>query len=313
MSILLIISDLFFYFFTFQLKDSGSKMSNSLLNFSEKSSSSALFSAEDLLAILGSDSLKIFDVRGTWKAPARALYQDYVEGHIPGAIFLDWTKDFLEQKCALNLASVSDLQRAELSFKKLGINKDDHVVIYDDYHHMFAGRIWWAMKYLGFENVKVLNGGWKKWTANTYPISMDIPSVELGSYVPKIENRWRVSLDEFISQQGLSCILDARGKSNYAGRKDEPRTGHIPGAINLPYHLFLDAETGVFLEPVNIKAIFDLHLPNWNNCKIISSCGSGYAGTVAMLALLELGVSSSLFDGSFAVWKQDASRKVEQS
>jgi thiosulfate/3-mercaptopyruvate sulfurtransferase len=288
-------------------------MSNTPSFHPNKTTSSALLSAEDLLSSLDSDSLKIFDVRGTWKTPARALYQDYLEGHIPGAIFIDWTKDFLEQNCTLNLASVSDLQRAELSFKKLGINKHDLVVIYDDYHHMFAGRIWWAMKYLGFENVKVLNGGWKKWTASTFPISTEIPTVDPGSYKPQQENKWRVDLDDFISKKEMACVLDARGNSNYAGKKDEPRSGHIPGAINLPYHLFLDAETGLFLEPANIKDIFDKHIHNWHRCKIISSCGSGYVGTVVILALMELGVNASLFDGSFAVWRQDISRNVEQS
>jgi len=289
-------------------------MSNTSYFFNDgPSSSSALISSEKLISLLGCETLKIFDVRGTWKTPARALYEDYQKGHLPGAIFLDWTKDLLEQNCPVNLASVSDQQRAVMSFQKLGIDKNDLVVIYDDYHHMFAGRIWWAMKYLGFENVKVLNGGWSNWTTNSLPISTEIPTVELGSYIPKPQNKWRVSLDEFLSKKDLACVIDARGKSNYTGHPDDPRSGHIPGAINMPYHLFLDPNTDLFLEATEILNLFDKQIKNWQTRNIISSCGSGYAGTIVMLALMELGVHSSLFDGSFALWKQDQSRLVEQS
>ena len=84
-----------------------------------------------------------FDVRGTWSTPARALPEEYDTAHIPGAVFLDWTQHFLEPGVAVGLASVSERTGAEAAFRDLGINEGDMVVLYDDYSHMFAGRLWW--------------------------------------------------------------------------------------------------------------------------------------------------------------------------
>ena len=117
---------------------------------------SPLISADQLEDLLGEPKVKIFDIRGTWKSPARALPQDYAAGHIPGAVFLDWTAHFIDTKEEIGLASVADSDQAADSFRALGINKDDVVILYDDYHHMLAGRIWWAMHYWGFATVRVL-------------------------------------------------------------------------------------------------------------------------------------------------------------
>ena len=70
---------------------------------------------------------------------------------------------------------------------------------------------------------------------------------------------------------------------------------------------------GLFQEKKSLRALFNGRAPNWRIEKIISSCGAGYSGTVAMLALADLGIQSSLFDESFSVWKLDPARPIEQS
>ena len=90
---------------------------------------SPLISANELYARLQEPGLRIFDVRGTWKTPARAQPEEYARSHIPGATFLDWTKEFLEQDVPLNLASVAGEQEADRSFVNLGINRSDLVVL----------------------------------------------------------------------------------------------------------------------------------------------------------------------------------------
>lgn len=132
-------------------------------------------------------------------------------------------------------------------FKRLGIDEDDLVILYDDYHHMQAGRIWWAMRYWGFENVKILNGGWKSWKLQGLPQSMDTKvATNEGAFQPKRQTHWRTGMDSFIKSRDTSCVLDARGTANYAGSPDDPKTGHIPGTINIPYSDLLDSETGCF-------------------------------------------------------------------
>lgn len=276
-------------------------------------SHSPLISTDQLATLLDEPSVKLFDVRGTWSTPARALPEEYDAGHIEGASFLDWTRHFVEQDVAPGLASVSDSNGAAEAFRTLGINNGDLVVLYDDYHHMQAGRIWWAMRYWGFADVRVLNGGWKRWLAEDRPVSKVRPQVLPGTFLPQQESELRVSLETFLSTKDHHCVIDGRGAENFAGKTEDPRTGHIPGALNVPFRTVLDPETGLFLDTETLSRVFDELAPQWRDTSIITSCGSGYAATVILLALAELERTAGLFDGSFAIWKQDPDRPVEQS
>lgn len=271
-----------------------------------------IINAEALLRLLGSDHVSIIDVRGAWSPEPRACRDDFDQGHIPGAIFLDWTKDFLEQGKPPGIASVSTVDEAANSFKRCGINGDCLVVVYDDYHHMFAGRIWWAMRYFGFANVSVLNGGWSHWKSQSLPVSKDSAEVLPGNYTPALSPQLRLDLDSFIRTKDSICALDGRGENSFLGEPDNPKSGHIPGTINMPFSLFLDERTGLFKEPDVITAILDLAVANWRTRDIVVSCGSGYSATVPMIALLTVGKFSTLFDESFAVWKQDETRPINK-
>ncbi len=276
-------------------------------------SPSPFISAEQLAGLLGEPTVKPFDVRGTWRTPARALPDDYAAGHIPGAFFLDWTEHFLEQGPAIGLASVADEAGAARAFEALGIDEGDLVVLYDDYHHMLAGRIWWAMRLWGFAGVRVLNGGWKSWSARGLPISDVAPPRVPGTFQPRKRDGLSVGLEAFSRTREQCCVIDARGAESFAGKPEDPRSGHIPGSMNLPYSDVLDPDSGLFLDPTAISRVFDEKAPQWRNREIVASCGSGYAATVILLALSELERAASLFDGSFALWKQDPDRPIAQS
>ena len=279
----------------------------------KKEVKSPLISAEDLNEILGKKNIKVFDVRGIWGTNPDSLYEEYKQGHIPTAVFLDWRKEFLEQDLDPNLAQVSSYEEAKESFKNLGINKEDIVILYDDYHKMFAGRIWWVMRYWGFNNVFVLNGGFKYWKLKNLAICEEIPELSIGSFEPVCQKNLRISLEDFLIEKDHSCVLDGRGVKGYKGDPEDPRSGHIPGAISTAYNITLDEQTGLFLEDKDLIELFDNKIPNMNDEKIIVSCGSGYSSTVVMLALAHLGLESRLFDESFAVWKLDPKRPIEQS
>lgn len=273
---------------------------------------SPLISAQELLDLLGQPQVKVFDVRGTWSTPARSLPDDYAAGHIPGAVFLDWTRTFLEAGVELGLADIADIDGARKSFKALGINEGDLVFLYDDYHHMQAGRVWWAMRHWGFDNVRVLDGGWKHWTAKSFLQSTDIAFASDGSFEPAANTHLRVDTEDFLKVKESSCLLDARGSASYAGYEDDPRSGHIPGALSIPFGSVLNQDTGCFLSDEDLRRVFQDAAPGWNERNVISSCGSGYAGTVLMLALEKLGVPSTLYDGSISAWKQDPNRPLTQ-
>lgn len=276
-------------------------------------SKSPLVSTDQLEKLIGAPDVKLFDVRGTWKSPARALPEDYAESHIPGATFLDWTRHFIDPDEMVGLASVADQKTAMQSFHALGIDSNDLVILYDNYHHMQAGRIWWAMRYWGFANVRVLNGGWDRWCTQSKPTTTDVPNVMLGDFAPVQQGELRISLTDFLASHTSHCLIDARGPISYAGTLDDPTTGHIPGALSIPFSKMLDDNSGLFLGGSALARVFDAHAPTWRDTPLIASCGSGYAATVTLLALSELGYVGRLFDGSFSVWKQDPNRPIEKS
>ncbi len=286
-----------------------------------KSNASPFISIDQLQQELDNPNVKIFDVRGKWNGSVSDAFNEYSQGHIKGAVFLDWMHHFLEPDISINLAPVASKENAQCSFDALGISADDPVVLYDDYNHMLAGRIWWAMRYWGFDNVKVLNGGWKKWQAEDLPLAkteeastaIDAPCLKAIFSVSEPKSALRVSLDEIINLKDSHCLIDARGPINYGGKPDDPRTGHIPGAINISFREVLDEATGLFKSDSALKEIFSSQINDFQNASIISSCGSGYAGTIILLALYQIGIEAPLFDDSFAVWKMDEERLVEQA
>ncbi len=157
------------------------------------------------------------------------------------------------------------------------------------------------MRHFGFENVRVLNGGWGHWQEKEFSISVETAKPTKGSFEPKLQTGWKIDIDDFLRAQSSSCVIDARGPISYAGDPDDPRTGHIPGTLSVPFSSLLDADTGLFLGKGALEHVLDTRAPGWRDAPVIASCGSGYAATVLLLALKEIGQNGVLFDGSFAV------------
>ncbi len=277
-----------------------------------RASASPLISADLLLEVQDDPSIKIFDVRGTWSSPARGLPEDYAEGHIPNAVFLDWTQHFIALGAAPGLAAIANESEARQSFSNLGISADDLVVLYDGSSHMHAGRIWLAMRHWGFTNVRVLDGGWLNWVAKGLPVSSDAKLPTVGAFEPVLHPGLKIDLDVFLAAKAEACVIDARGAANFAGNEEDPRTGHIPGALNVPFSAVLTSDTGEFLADADIRKTLDHLAPEWTSKPLIASCGSGYAATVILIALAKIGEKGTLFDGSFTEWKQDPNRPVAQ-
>ncbi len=274
--------------------------------------SSPLVSAEQCLELIKLPNVKLFDVRGKWGSSTAEALEDYHRSHIPGAVFLDWRSHFIEPNKPIHLASVAAQADATQAFQALGISNDDLVVLYDDYHHMVAGRIWWAMRYWGFTNVKILNGGWKHWCDQQLPKSSIHESPCVGNYVALESSQLRISLSKLLKTHDEHDLIDARGETGYFGNDDDARSGHIPGAISIPFREVLDEESGCMKNDAELTELFMQRLPDFKQQPIISSCGSGYAGTIILLALHQLGIEAPLFDDSFSVWKMNESLPIER-
>ena len=275
-------------------------------------SSSPLISAQELDRIKLQSNVKLFDVRGKWKGDQKEALAAYKNSHIEGAVYLDWTFHFLNPDIPIHLAPVADKENALESFKALGICSEDTVILYDDYKHMLAGRIWWALRYFGFDNVKILDGGWQSWTNQNLPTCTTIPKIKQGNFSPVTNEGLRLQMADLNNIKEEVNLIDGRGIKGYLGDANKLRTGHIPGAINIGSSEVLDSETGLFKTKEELQLLFNSKFPYFETKKVISSCGSGYSGTVPMIALMKIGIEAPLFDGSFAEWSADLSLPVQQ-
>ena len=128
-----------------------------------KPEQSPLISAIELRKVLGSQNLKVFDLRGPWGGNPKHALLAYTQSHIPYATFIDWSAHFVAPDAPIELAPVASKGDAKRAFATLGISSKDTVILYDDYNHVMVSRMWWAMRYWGFLDVKVLNGGCRHW------------------------------------------------------------------------------------------------------------------------------------------------------
>lgn len=280
-----------------------------------KSIKSPLISAANLERLLGSSTqTKILDVRGQWKTPTGPLYDEYAASHVPGAIFCDWTTDFIDTGAPrLGLASVANKADMVKSFDRLGIQENDEVIIYDASNHMLAARVWWSLKTWGFDNVSVLDGGWNKWVSLKLPVSGDIAEVVQGTdFEPKWQAHYETPLEDIIQKKDTDSmiLMDCRKASSYNGKADDIRSGHIPGAINVAW-TDTQSDDGTFKPKEQLEELFRSTIPVPDN--VVASCGSGYCGAVMLLALEQAGIQAPLFDGSIALWKEDTNRSMEQT
>ncbi len=251
---------------------------------------------------------------GSWHLPAekRDPRAEYVSGHIPGARFFDIDKTADQASHLPHMLPAAASFSASMSL--LGIGDGDAVVVYDASAPgiMSAARVWWTLRAFGHDNVAVLDGGFKKWKAEGRAVSVDAPSVRTPKeFRAKLRAALVRNVDEMreIVTSRSSQIADARSVGRFAGRDPEPRpglrSGHMPGARNVPFGALLTAE-GTLRPAAELRAAFegagiDVDQP------IVTSCGSGVTAAVLSLALAVLGrADNGLYDGSWSEWGQES-------
>ena len=165
----------------------------------------------------------------------------YDGGHIKNAVRLDWTTD-LQQPAARDLVDRDDF--SELLSSK-GISNDDTVVLYGGNNNWFAAYAYWQFKLYGHEQVKLLDGGRKKWELDGRELVKDVPERAATSYVAKDPDlSIRAFRDEVVASIGSKNLVDVRSPDEFSGKIKAPahlpqeqsqRAGHIPTAINIPW------------------------------------------------------------------------------
>ncbi|MGD0529501.1 MAG: sulfurtransferase, partial [Polyangiaceae bacterium] len=220
-------------------------------------------STEWLAAHLESPGLRVVDVRGKVLPPGNTpRYQpkrgDYDAGHVPGAVFVDWTRDIVDVDDPVP-AQIAKPAAFAAKMGELGIGDDTAVIAYDDYHHAFAGRLAWALRYYGHDAVRVLDGGWSRWVAEGRPVTSEVPRPVAASFTPRARAPLYRTADAIERSLGDPEVLliDARPPEQYAGAVSAAsRSGHIPGARNVPYARLIDATTGRFAPASELSRAF---------------------------------------------------------
>ena len=265
---------------------------------------------------LNEPDLRVVDIRGYVKktdlgngrqrAEYLAARDEYDEGHIPGAVYIDWTRDITDPEDTVP-AQIAPPDRFASVMGSLGIGDATHVVVYDHAGGQFATRLWWALLYYGHDRVSVLDGGWKKWVTETHPTTTEAPAIESTIFTPRPRHEWRKKAEDVLaaSERG-AFVLDARDKGQYTGAiaRGEGRAGHVPGARHLHSDSLFDPENGTFLPDEELDAkLREAGVPDDRDAPLISYCNGGVAATVPLFTLHQLGYKNlANYDGSWNEW-----------
>lgn len=264
---------------------------------------------------LNDDDLRVIEIRGKVlppTAPPPHYFSDregYLAGHIPKAVYVDWQVDIVEPGSPSN--DIASAERFAKLMERLGISNSSTIVVSDDAASMFAGRMRWALRYYGHEEVYVLDGGWAKWLAEGRPVTADRPRFPSGIFETSVRAGLRASADDIL--RGLEAdtlqLIDVRSPAEFAGESSRARfAGHIPTALNLPRKTMLAAD--MTLKPAaELRTVLDEHGINLKASETVLYCNSGVSATFALLAMEVAGAKElRIYDGSWKEWGNDDSR-----
>lgn len=247
-------------------------------------------------------------VVNAWMPPVTTpdMPPKFEEEHIPGASFFDINKICDTANPLPHMLPPAHVFSSAV--RKMGIGDGMSVVVYDDFGYYSVARVWWTFKTMGVENVYVLDGGLPKWKAEGRPLESGPQKEKSPRHFHTKVNEAAVTDLESIKAtlaSGDRQILDARPAGRFTGEVPEPRagmrSGHMPGAFNLPFPNLI-SEDGTFKTGEDLKKAYaesgiDLNKP------ITTTCGSGVTAAILTLGLEILGANDlKLYDGSWSEW-----------
>ncbi len=277
---------------------------------------SLIVSTEELSQHLQDPNWLIVDCSFMLAKPDEAE-QNYLQGHIPGAIYAHLDRDL----SAAIIPSVTGRHplptpvEAARRFGEMGIQRGLQVVTYDNASGaLAAGRLWWLLRWLGFESAAVLDGGLVKWLAEDRSLKAERETRPAAEFSPNPRSQRYVTTEqvEKIRLDPTYRLIDVRTPERYRGEAEpiDPIAGHIPGAVSLPYARNL-AEDESFRPAAELHELYTLLIAGIPAEKIVFYCGSGVTSVHSILALLLAGLGEArLYAGSWSEWIAPRTRPI---
>jgi thiosulfate/3-mercaptopyruvate sulfurtransferase len=257
-----------------------------------------------LAARLGDPDLGVID--GSWHLPptGRAGTAEFRAAHIPGAVFFDI--DVMADTSSGLPHMLPEPRVFARAMSELGLGDGMRFVVYDALGLFAAARVWWTLRAFGVADVAILDGGLPKWLREARPIEAGEAHPKPRVFTPKLDPNMVATLDDVRKAlaSGAAQVVDARPADRFEGRAAEPRpglrSGHMPGALNLPFVEIV--EHGHLKRGEALASAFAAHGVDLKK-PVITTCGSGVTAAILALAVEEAGGTvAGLYDGSWAEW-----------
>ena len=277
--------------------------------------SSPLISADNLAAEISNSGLRVLDCRFDLQEPA-AGRADYEAAHIPGAVYADLDKDLAAAPGpGSGRHPLPDPAELAKTFGGMGIDTDTRVVVYDDCSGALASRAWWLLRWLGHDQVLLLDGGFSSWQRSRLPVETGANRAAATVFVGAPRDQMVLETSDVVARNDKAVdlrLVDARDAARFSGATEpiDAVAGHITVAVNLPFSENLDA-SGYWRGPAelrrNMKRVLgsDLSSP-WG-----VMCGTGVTACHHVVSALVAGLSEPrLYVGSWSEWITDPERPV---
>lgn len=241
----------------------------------------------------------------------RADYE--TKGHIPGAAFIDLQADLSNPDSPYRF-TLLDPEETARRFGELGVDDGTRVVLYCRDTVQWATRIWWMLRYVGFDNAAILDGGWNKWALEGRPVSTEPVRFPAGRVTPRPRPEIFTGKEDVLGAIGdaSTCTINALSPDLHSGENPRyGRPGRIPGSVNVPVRSLLDPTTMALPSPDAAAEAFSA-VGAAPSKRSIVYCGGGIAATLDAFLLYQLGHEKvTVYDSSMSEWATEPSLPIE--
>ncbi len=261
-----------------------------------------LISSDELNDFIGNPDVVLFDCRFYLNNTTLGR-MEYLQSHIPGAVYLDTNHD-LSSPVIKGVTGRHPLPHPDIltsTLKAAGLNKNSQAIFYDQSNGAYAARGWWLLKWLGHEDVAILDGGFKSWISAGFALDNQWPLPSPGDFESNLQENLTVQMDS-IRNTG-DPLVDSRELKRYTGEYEpiDPVAGHIPGAVCIPYLENTD-ENGIWKSPEELRKRFE-GIESTVKESPVFYCGSGVTACQNILAYkIATGQDARLYPGSWSEW-----------